>query len=192
MDKSHFFAYIARMKNIKRWGLMRNTQEENALEHSMMCAYIAHALAVISNELFGGKKNPGRIMELAAFHEVGEAITGDVATPIKYFNSDINRAFHEIEDIARSRIFSMLPDELQPAYAPIVNGEGSEDWATVKAADRICAYLKCVEEQKAGNTEFEKASENILNDIKKLALPEVDYFMEMFAPSFSLTLDELN
>lgn len=191
-NTSHFYAYIARMRNIKRWGLMRNTQEENALEHSMMCSYIAHALAMISNEYYGGRKDPARIMEMAAFHEVGEAITGDVATPIKYFNVEITRAFHEIEDIARDKLCSMLPERLRPRYDGIINADGGDDWATVKAADRICAYLKCIEELKAGNAEFEKARDNILADINSLEMPEVKHFMREFAPSFSLTLDELN
>lgn len=192
MGISHFFAYISRMKNIKRWGLMRNTQEENALEHSMLCAYIAHALAHIRNTYYGGQVDAARVMEIAAFHEVGEVITGDVATPIKYFNDDISTAFRSIESAARTRLQNMLPAELRPCYADIIDAEESDEWPIVKAADRICAYLKCEEELRAGNSEFEKARDNILADIQKIDRPEVEHFMREFAPSFSLTLDELN
>lgn len=191
---SHFFAYMSRMKLIKRWGLMRNTTPENIQEHSLQVALIAHGLAVIRNELFGGATNPERTMALAVFHEAGEVITGDLATPIKYFNPEIKRAYGEIEEIAKQRLYDMLPDEVRETYKPYFfkEDQDAEHWLLVKAADKICAYLKCVEEIKSGNEEFVKAEKAVKNDLDKFGLPEVDYFMDKFLPSFSLTLDELN
>lgn len=191
---SHFFAYLSRMKLIKRWGLMRNTTPENIQEHSLQVALIAHGLAVIRNEIFGGRVDPERIMALGIFHEASEVITGDLATPIKYFNPEIKQAFGEIEEVAQKRLFNMLPEELRANYRPYFFREDrdAEGWLLVKAADKICAYLKCVEEIKSGNQEFVKAEKAIKKELNKFKLPEVDYFMEKFRPSFSLTLDELN
>ncbi len=191
---SHFFAYLSRMKLIQRWGLMRNTSTENIQEHSLQVALIAHALAVIHNTRFGGKINPERVMALAVYHEVGEVITGDLATPIKYFNPQIKTAFGHIEEIATQRLYNMLPEDLRPQYKAYLFPEPGDAGARklVKAADKICAYLKCVEELKTGNEEFLKAGEKIRQEINAYGLPEVQYFMEVFVPSFSLTLDELN
>jgi 5'-deoxynucleotidase len=191
---SHFFAYLARMKFIQRWGLMRNTQVENIQEHSLQVAVIAHGLALIKNKLFGGAVNPERIAVLALYHDAGEVITGDLAAPIKYFNPKIKTAYTEIELVAKQRLYYMLPDELKPDYQPILfEQEADRDhWALVKAADKICAYLKCLEELKAGNQEFIKAEKAIRTTIEKLNLPEVSYFMERCVPSMTLTLDELN
>ncbi len=190
--KSHFFAYMARMKHITRWGLMRNTLPENIQEHSLQTAMIAQALAVIKNTYFDGHVDANQVLAMAVYHEAGEVITGDLATPIKYFNPEIKKAYKDIEDIACHKILSMLPKELQEAYKPLILQEHDEVHRLVKAADRICAYLKCLEERKAGNGEFAKAEEVILLSIQELQMPEVDYFMETFVPSFSLTLDELN
>ncbi len=191
---SHFFAYLARMRYIRRWGLMRNTSPENIQEHSLQVAMIAHGLAVIRNRLFKGAVNPERVVALAVYHEASEVITGDLATPIKYFNPQIKKAFREIESHANERLFGMIPEELKDSYHSLLfAGEADADhWKLVKAADKICAYLKCLEELKAGNQEFSKASVKIKQELEGFQLPEVHYFLERFVPSFSLTLDELN
>jgi 5'-deoxynucleotidase len=189
----HFFAYIARMRYIMRWGLMRNTCQESIAEHSLQTAMIAHALALMHNAC-GGAVDPNNVMALAVYHETGEVITGDLATPIKYFNPDIRDAYKAVEHIANDKMLSMLPADLQPHYAQYITGQGRDagEWALVKAADRICAYLKCVEELKAGNREFERAAETIKKSIDAIELEAVRRFMREFVPSFSLTLDELN
>ena len=190
---SHFFAYISKMKWIRRWGLMKNTAEENIMEHSWQVAVIAHGLAVIKNEVFHGNVDAEHIAMLALYHETGEVITGDVATPIKYFNPEVKNAIGDMEHLAKERIHRMMPEELQASYVPLIfPNEKSEEYQIVKAADRICAYLKCVEELKWGNREFEKAKASIEKDIEKIDRDEVKYFMSHFAESFSLTLDELN
>ena len=191
---SHFFAYLARMKFIQRWGLMRNTEPENIQEHSLQVAMIAHNLAVIRNQFFNGNVNPERVGILAVYHEASEVITGDLATPIKYYNLEIKNAFHQIEAHANQRLFAMIPEELKAVYQPIffLTDADREHWQLVKAADKICAYLKCLEELKAGNQEFSKAGLKIKQELEGFDLPEVQYFIEKFVPSFSLTLDELN
>lgn len=190
----HFFSYMAKMKHIKRWGLMRNTREENIQEHSLQTAMIAHALAVIKNKLYKGNIDAERVMAVAVFHEAGEVITGDLATPIKYFNPEIKTAYKQIERVAEEKLLAMLPAEIKGEYESLILGreDDKEIYAIVKAADKICAYLKCVEEMSAGNKEFEKAQKTIRAAIKKLDMPEVKYFMDTFMPSFELTLDELN
>jgi len=190
----HFFSYMAKMKHIKRWGLMRNTREENIQEHSLQTAMIAHALAVIRNTVYGGSINADRVMSAAVYHEAGEVITGDLATPIKYFNPEIKQAYKEIEKHAEEKLVQMMPQEMQGEYEKLILGreDDAQVYALVKAADKICAYLKCVEEMSAGNKEFEKAQAAISKTIWESDLPEVKYFMEHFVPSFSLTLDELN
>jgi 5'-deoxynucleotidase len=191
---SHFFAYLARMKFIQRWGLMRNVRQENIQEHSLQAAMIAHNLALVRNKWFGGNVDPLRVLILAVYHEASEVITGDLPTPIKYFNPEIKKAYKEIEKVANYRLLSMLPEELKEDYESILmpGEEDKEHWQIVKAADKICAYLKCIEELKAGNREFEKAKNAIYKDLVNLNRPEVEYFMEKFLPSFYLTLDELN
>ncbi len=191
---SHFFAYLARMKFIQRWGLMRNVRQENIQEHSLQAAMIAHNLALVRNKWFGGNVDPLRVLILAVYHEASEVMTGDLPTPIKYFNPEIKKAYKEIDKVANYRLLSMLPDELKEDYeSNLMPGEeDKEHWQIVKAADKICAYLKCIEELKAGNREFEKAKNAIYKDLVNLNRPEVEYFMEKFLPSFYLTLDELN
>jgi 5'-deoxynucleotidase len=191
---SHFFAYLAKMKFIQRWGLMRNTYTENIQEHSLQVALVAHGLATIKNRLFGGQVDPERIVVLAVFHDVSEVITGDLAAPIKYFNPQIKTAYKDIEEVARQRLYGMLPEALREDYYTIffAQDDDRDHWDLIKAADKICAYLKCLEELKAGNKEFVKAEKAIKADIARLDLPEVKYFMEKFVPSVSLTLDELN
>lgn len=189
----HFFAFLSRMKYITRWGLMRNTQPENIQEHSLQVAVIAHSLAVIRNRLFGGNINAEQIAVLAIYHDCNEIITGDLPTPIKYFNPDISQAYKNVETISKNKLLSMLPEEIKDDYRSILFHEeiDPEIWKIVKAADRISAYIKCLEEVKAGNKEFIKASGSIQKSILEIDLPEVRYFMETFIPSFSLTLDEL-
>ncbi len=190
---SHFFAYISKMKWIKRWGLMKNTAEENIMEHSWQVAVIAHGLAQINNQILGKEVNSEHIALLALYHETGEVITGDFATPVKYYNPEVKKAIHGLENIAKEKILYMLPEELQAGYKPLIfPDENSEEYRIVKAADKICAYLKCVEELKWGNKEFAKAEKTIKNDLAKMDRADVKYFMANFVDSFALTLDELN
>jgi 5'-deoxynucleotidase len=191
---SHFFAYLARMKFIQRWGLMRNTQVENIQEHSLQVAMIAHALAVLKNTRFGARIDPERTALLAVFHDAEEVITGDLPTPIKYFNPQVAQAIDSVEAVAKDRLLRMLPDDLRGSYEQLFFPVEADDeaWACVKAADRICAYLKCVEEHKAGNAEFGRAEEAIRAQLEASDDPAVGAFLETFVPSFRLTLDELN
>lgn len=191
---NHFFAYLARMKFIQRWGLMRNTHPENIQEHSLQVAMIAHSLALIKNRLFNGTVNPERTAVLALFHDASEVITGDLAAPIKYFNPQIKQAYGEIESVANQRLFNMLPEAFKPDYQSIFfwHEADRDHWELVTAADKICAYLKCLEELKAGNQEFVRAEKAIKATLSELKLPEVAYFMETYIPSMALTLDELN
>lgn len=190
----HFFAYMARMKHILRWGLMRNTRQENIQEHSLQVAMVAHALAVIANTRCAQALDADRVTTLAVYHEAAEVITGDLPTPIKYFSHDIRSAYASIEQEASARLLNMLPGDLRDSYRPLLFAQDNEQdlWQLVKAADRICAYLKCIEEEKCGNGEFSRAKASIWNKLKQMKLPAVDIFLDEFMPSFSLTLDELN
>ena len=190
----HYFAYLSRMRLIRRWGLMRNTYEENIQEHSLQVGLVAHGLALIRNTCFGGEINADRVMTLAAFHEAGEVFTGDLATPIKYFNPEIKKAYDVIEDYAKEKLGAMLPEELQPAYRPLLfpQTEELELWKIVKAADKICAYLKCLEELSAGNNEFLLAKSRLEKTLASRRSEEMDYFMQVFVPSFQLSLDEIS
>ncbi|EGO63854.1 5'-deoxynucleotidase [Acetonema longum] len=194
MKTSHFFAYLSRMRFIQRWGLMRNTTPENIQEHSLQAAMIAHGLAVIRNAHFGGKIDPARAATLAMFHEVSEVFTGDLPTPVKYFNSQIKAVYGNIEHLAKEKLHSMLPPGMAAVYEPLLFPQTAEAdlWQIVKAADKLCAYLKCVEELKAGNQEFAAAAKSVLAELDAMGLPEIQYFIQVFAPSFSLSLDELN
>lgn len=188
-----FFAYLNRLKLIRRWGLMRNTVPENDMEHSMQCALIAHGLAVIARERHGRDVNPENVLSLALYHDVGEVITGDLPTPVKYKNPEIKGAYKRIEAMASEQLLSMLPDDLRASYRPyLLPDETDYTWKLVKAADRICAYIKCVEEQNLGNREFDQAKTFILESIQDNTLPEVAEFMTEFVPSFELSLDELS
>ena len=188
---SHFFAYISRMRFIQRWALMRNTAQENVQEHSHQVAVLAHALAVIRNEKFGGSVDAGQVAVAALYHDASEILTGDMPTPIKYDNPDIQKAYKEVEKVAEKKLLHMLPEELQEVYAPVITGQGGEIEELVKAADKLSAYIKCVEELKAGNNEFREAAAQTRRALEAYELPEVAYFMETFMESFSLTLDEL-
>lgn len=188
---SHFFAYISRMRFIARWALMRNTAPENVQEHSHQVAVLAHALAVIRNEKFGGHVDAGAVAAAGLYHDASEILTGDLPTPIKYDNPVIQTAYKNVEAVATDKLLAMLPPELKPAYTPILHETDGEIRTLVKAADKLSAYIKCVEEVKAGNNEFRRAADQTLLALKAFALPEVDYFLGAFLPSFSLTLDEL-
>ena len=193
---SKFFAYISRMKNIRRWGLMRSFREENVQEHSLQVAMFAHALAVIENEKFGRSYDAEHIMAIAVYHETAEVITGDLVTPIKYYNDDIRSAYKHIEALAEERMLSMLPEEYKDTYRPLIQPKDEKEKQIVKAADKLAAYTKCLEEVRSGNLEFEKAAEKLKESIEKMAedwdLPSITYFMEEYIPSFEVTLDELN
>ena len=187
---SHFFAYLSRMRFIQRWALMRNTAPENVQEHSHQVAVLAHALAVIRNEKFGGHADAGAVAAAALYHDASEILTGDMPTPIKYDNPAIRKAYKDVEKVAEDKLLHMLPEEFWPVYAPILRPD-EETERLVKAADKLSAYIKCVEELKAGNNEFRDAAAQTRAALEGYGLPELDYFMETFLPSFSLTLDQL-
>ena len=187
-----FFAMLSRMKYINRWGLMRNTNPENIQEHSHMVAVLAHALAVIHNEKFGGQVDAGAVAVAALYHDASEILTGDLPTPIKYDNPDIQGAYKSVEAMAERRLLSMLPEEFRPTYEEALTIPDPEVRALVKAADKLSAYLKCVEELKAGNDEFKKAKEQTYAALRENPTPALGYFMEHFLSGFELTLDELN
>ena len=189
--KSHFFAYISRMRFIQRWALMRNTAPENVQEHSHQVAVLAHALAVIRNEKFGGRLDPGAVAVAALYHDASEILTGDMPTPIKYHDPAIRAAYKDVEAVASRKLLDLLPPELQNAYRPILLEEDGEIRQVVKAADKLSAYIKCVEELKAGNNEFREAAAQTRRALESYDMPEVRYFLETFMDSFSLTLDEL-
>ena len=190
---SHLFAYLSRMKFIRRWSLMHSTYPENVQEHSLQVALVTHMLAVIRNRLFSGEVNPERAATLALYHDVGEVLIGDLPTPVKYFNPEIKTAYQTIEQTAVHKLFSMLPEELKDGYQPFFESDEADrdHHELVKAADKLCAYLKCLEEVSAGNQEFSQAEQTLKETVERIDLPEVRYFLETFVPSFRLTLDEL-
>ena len=187
----NFFAYMARMKYITRWSLMRNSVPENIQEHSHMVAVLAHALAVIRRDVFGGKADPEACACAALFHDATEIFTGDLPTPIKYFDPEIRSAYHRVEDAAAEKLLGLLPEELQGAYEPLLREEDGEVRTLVKAADKLAAYLKCREELAAGNSEFADAEKETLALLRAMEMPEVDWFLTNFAGAFGLTLDGL-
>ena len=189
----HFYAYMARMKLIKRWGLRHNTREENDQEHSLQVAMIAHALAVYKNRRYGGSVDVEKVLLYALYHEAAEVITGDLASPIKYFNPGIRDAYKAIERMASEKLLDYLPEDFQEDFrALLFPDEESCEWRIVKAADRISAYVKCLEEYGFGNREFLTAQENIRASVSQMNMPEAEDFMREFAPSFMLPLDALN
>lgn len=183
---------IARMKYINRWGLMNNTRQENLSEHSLEVAIIAHALAVISNVRFGKNLNAERAALLGIFHDSSEIITGDLPTPIKYYNKEIQNAYKDIEAAAQHGLVNMLPKDLAPIYNNILtpNNDDTELWQLVKAADRISALIKCTEELRMGNNEFSQAEQSIKKSVDEITLPAVRVFIDEMLPAYSLTLDE--
>lgn len=189
----HFYAYMARMKLIKRWGLRHNTREENDQEHSLQVTMIAHALAMYKNRRYGGSVDVEKVLLYALYHEAAEVITGDLASPIKYFNPGIRDAYKEIERMASEKLLEYLPEDMKEDFrALLFPDEESYEWRIVKAADRISAYVKCLEEYGYGNREFLTAQENIRASISRMNMPEAEDFMREFAPSFMLPLDALN
>jgi 5'-deoxynucleotidase len=204
----NFFAMLHRMRYINRWGLMRNTQPENIQEHSLQVATIAHALAVLHNRQLGaaGAAEPGgpvrldenRVALLGIYHDASEILTGDLPTPVKYFNPAIRDAYKAVETVANDKLLSMLPPELAPVWQDILEPDRRDaandlSMRLVKAADRICAYIKCIDETKAGNSEFRQAGETTRQTLEEAAaeLPEVRYFLDHFLPAYWLSLDEL-
>lgn len=194
MEKKYsFYAYMDRMKFIKRWQLMRSMREENIMEHSQSVALISHALAVIHNGMYPEcPADEGTTVLYAVYHETSEVMTGDLPTPIKYYNGSINSAYKDMERLACKKMVGLLPEDMQGKISPyIFADEKSVEYKLMKAADRLSAYIRCIEERKCGNNEFIKAEHSILADLKGRHMKEVDYFLEEFIPAFSLTLDEL-
>ncbi|MFS1425559.1 5'-deoxynucleotidase [Shewanella sp. 10N.286.48.B5] len=194
MKQSHFFAHLARMKLIQRWPLMRSISSENISEHSLQVAFVAHALALIKNKKFDGQLNAEHIALLGMYHDTSEVLTGDLPTPVKYYNPDIAQEYKKIEAAAEQRLLSMLPEEFQDDFAPfLISGTASkEEQSIVKQADTICAYLKCLEELSAGNHEYEQAKRRLEETLEQRKSSEMDYFLTTFAPSFELSLDEIS
>lgn len=185
-----FYALIFRQRYIKRWGLMRNVNDENLAEHSAQVAMIAHALALIGNKFFGKNYNLGEIVTAALYHDASEVYTGDMPTPVKYFTPEMRQNYKAIENNALDALISHLPDELKKDYSDILDYP-EELEVIIKGADKLCAYIKCIEELKCSNTEFEKAKISTYNSLKGMSCPELDYFCEHFLPAFELTLDEM-
>lgn len=188
----NFFAYISRMRYIGRWSLMRNSMPENIQEHSHMVAVLAHALGVIRRDVLGEDCDPNECAAVALFHDCSEILTGDLPTPIKYHSAEISAAYKQVEELACDKLLDTLPAELRGAYEPLLTGEAQQRLHDiVKAADKLSAYIKCIEERKAGNNEFLSAEKQIRGILDESPLPELRYFMEHFIPAFELTLDEL-
>lgn len=187
------FAYVERMKYIRRWALMRSLRDENDMEHSFQVAYVAHALALLRNERFGGNVDVGRVLEIALYHDLSETVTGDMPTPVKYFNPEMRALYNGLEATAEKRLLSTLPEDLKTIYAEFISPDtDSAEYRIVKAADKISAYLKCVEETKSGNTEFRRAMDGKREELMASGMAEVIFFMEHIVPIYSLTLDELD
>ncbi|MCR5736809.1 MAG: 5'-deoxynucleotidase [Eubacterium sp.] len=189
---NNFYGILARMRYIDRWGLMRNTINENIAEHSLDVAIIAHALAVIGNTYFGKKLNAEHIAMLGIMHDTTEIFTGDLPTPIKYYAPEIRDAYKKVERTAARQLLSELPEEMRPAYESVLIEEENEDWKYVKAADKLSAYIKCLEERDMGNTDFIKAEQTIYETLQAMHMEELDFFMKEFLPSYNETLDDIN
>ncbi|MBQ9411529.1 MAG: 5'-deoxynucleotidase [Oscillospiraceae bacterium] len=187
-----FFAYLSRMKYITRWSLMRSTEQENVQEHSQMVAVLAHALGLIRREVFHRDCDPERLAAIALFHDAPEILTGDLPTPIKYHSRQIKSAYDEVENVAVDKLLEALPEELRGAYRPYLTAaEDPETYALVKAADTLSAYIKCVEERRAGNREFLSAEASALKKLMAMRLPELEWFMDRFLNGFEKDLDQL-
>lgn len=186
-----FFALISRMRNIQRWGLMRNSFIENVQEHSHMVAVLAHGLAMIDREILGGNADPDRCAAAALFHDAPEILTGDLPTPVKYYNPEIRRAYKEVERVSCNKLLGLLPPELRKGYEPLLLESDEKVRPFVMAADKLSAHIKCIEEMKAGNLEFESAANQTKQALLKMELPALDWFMEHCLDSFTLNLDQL-
>ncbi len=195
MKKSGFFALISRMRYINRWGLMRSSIEENVQEHSHMVAVLAHALGLIAREIFKKDVSAERLAVLALYHDASEILTGDLPTPVKYINPEIKAAYKSVEQLSAEKLLGLIPEELRESYTYPLLGEYTEDdsyeFRLLKAADSLSAYIKCIEERKAGNMEFVSAEAQSLEKIRAMGLEEAEYFIEKFIPAFELNLDEL-
>ena len=187
-----FFAYLSRLKLITRWSLMRNTQPENDAEHSLQVAMIAHAIAVIGRDRYGRETDPEHVLTLAVYHDATEVMTGDLPTPVKYHSDELRGAYHRLEELSADRLLALLPEGMRSAFLPYLRPSAGYDRDIVKAADRISAYIKCLEERRAGNREFDYAAENIHKSLEAVPWPEVRDFLLEFLPAFEMTLDELN
>ena len=189
---NEFYALMARMRYITRWGLMRNSFSENIQEHSHQVAVLAHALALIRRDILKLEgPDPDRCAVAALYHDVTETLTGDLPTPIKYHNPEIKNAYKQVERIASERLLSMLPEELRSSYQALIMEEDKQVKPIIKAADKLSAYIKCIEEQKAGNKDFDSAAEHTIASIRSMDLPELAWFVENCLPAFSLNLDQL-
>ena len=190
---SHFFACLDRLRLIQRWSLMRNIEKENLAEHSLQVAFVAQALAIIKNKFFGGQSNPERIAVMAMYHDTSEIFTGDLPTPIKYFNREITQAYKQIENAAELHLISLLPEALQDDFAPYLDSEtfSVEEKHLVKQADLICAYIKAQFELDNGNQEFKTAKARLEALMEQWHSQEMDYFLQVFMPSFGRSLDEI-
>lgn len=191
MQEQKFFAIISRMKYINRWGLMRNTINENISEHSLETAFIAHVLALYRNVRFGGNVDPERTALLAMYHDATEIITGDLPTPVKYYNAEIKAEYDKVEKMAEEKLLSYLPEDLRGYYAPLFSKteEDKELWVLVKAADKLSALIKCIEERQMGNSDFTEAEKSTLQAVHDMALPEAEEFISEFLSAYHLTLD---
>lgn len=192
MKDNHFFAMMSRMKFIDRWGLMRNTFKENDSGHSLEVAMIAHALGIINNTYFDGNIDAQRLAVLGMYHDATEIITGDMPTPVKYMNPKIRAAYKDVEQVAKDELLEGLPDRMRPFYESLLleTEEEKELWKYVKAADKLSAYIKCIEEQRMGNKDFDKAFETLKSTLENMDISEVEIFMKEFLPAYELTLDE--
>ena len=189
---NNFFGMLSRMKYINRWGLMRNNINENIAEHSLQVAIIAHGLAVIGNKRFGRNLNAEHIAMMGIMHDTTEIITGDLPTPIKYYAPEIRDAYKKVENIAANQLLKELPEDMQEAYENILIEDDSMEWKYVKAADKLSAYIKCIEEKNTGNIDFAKAEDTIRKALEDMQMEEIDVFIEEFLPAYVMTLDEIN
>ncbi len=187
-----FFACLSRLKLIRRWSLMRNTVPENDAEHSLQVAMIAHAIAVIAQDRYGKQVDPEHVLSLAVYHDATEVMTGDLPTPVKYHDEELRGAYHRLEALSADRLLALLPEDMRSSFVQYMKQEPGYDHTLVKAADRISAYIKCMEEQRAGNHEFDYAAENVRKSLASIDLPEVKDFLTDFLPAFDMTLDEIN
>lgn len=191
MKQSNFYAVLSRMKYINRWGLMRNTRPESLSEHCLETAFFAHALVLIDNKRFGGTLSAERAATLAMFHDASEIITGDLPTPVKYYNDDIRSAYKKAEAAACDRLADFLPDDLRGEIEPLIREDDAPYLPFIKAADKLSALAKCIEERRMGNNEFAVAEEAQRKAIAAMGLPAADAFIEQFMDAYALTLDEL-